>query len=214
MKNKLLLFMAALVAGGLMLMPQQARADISTNESFDVVISTAAAWNLTPSSNTITLTSQHFNWTGGPAQTANHAGVNFGDDTVPTSYIITNDTGSVDDYTVTMDITAEDDTTAATFVDADTIQLVNAGVATIQLDCIKQSTGASPPEIGDLAFAVIDGDTLDTSVAQGGGSMTVVDSNKFGLDLKLDVDQSTLTEADGPCTLGFQLTFTLATVAP
>lgn len=216
MKKKLLLFMAMIVACGVMLAPKPAMAQVTSDaETFTVTVPTGAAWGINPTANTFTISSQHFTWSdvaGTP--TADITPLTFGIIATPVSFLITNDVPTVDDEVVTLTI-ANGANTTATFIDVDTIRLVH-GVATATVDLdITDIGGGGPAEIGGLAFAFVDANNLSTTAALAGGSMAEVGAtNKFAIDLQMDVDQATLTKDDEPCALVFDLTFTVASVVP
>lgn len=201
--------MAMIVACGVILAPKAAMADVSsTPEAYVVGIPTAAAWSINPPGGvtSFSITSQNFTFTGGPAPVA-VTDLSLGDPTTPVSYLITNDVGTVEDYDVTLAISDSVGDTTPSFTSATVINLFN-GSANINIDLTKTGA-ATAPTIGGAVFA--------GSGASLTASATMVDTGTpkmFPIDLKMGIDEASLTEADAPTTLNFELTFTVATVVP
>lgn len=219
MKNKILLLMSLLVAGCIMMIPQSAKADVSSSaQNLNVVVSSAAAGDLTPSPTTITLTSQHFTWDG-TAATSDATPIRFGDPTSNVSFLITNDIPTVQDEVVTVTVAhdAGTDATSAQFLaggrDLQIIGTDGTYNADITLNVDNYAGSGAPTIGGTILTTAANGATISTATTVAGTPMSA-SGQKFPLSLSLDVDQTTLTEADGPLNLGFTLTFTLASITP
>lgn len=204
----------ALLAAGVMLMPGKAFAQVTATEDITVNIPTAAAWSLNATAAGFTITSQNFTFTGGPAAVP-ITNISFGDPTGGggngISYLVTNDDANVKSKVVTVstsDVGGSGFTTA--FTDVNTINIQKATRANFNIK-VYNFSGAGTPWIG--ASGAQDFTFSDPNIVTA-GNMTVQNNYFYPISMLLNVDESTLTEADPPDNITLRLTFTVAGVTP
>lgn len=211
-----------IVACGVILTPKAAMADVTTGDLsidpvFNITIPSAAAWVM-DTTTACTLSSDDFNFTGlavavPNSQTACTMG--FGAVATPDSYLITNDPTVVGDNLVTLAPVsctvggAAADTTCG--FTADRVFTVTHAVApkeNFNILAYKLSTDAvaDNPEIGTADLTRV-GLNLTKADAV---AMTGDANNRYPIDLKLDVDESTLDELDAPAAIVVTMRFTIA----
>lgn len=226
MKKKLLLFaLAALAVTGF---TSQAFAQVTTGDTsndpvFTIGIPSAAAWSIDDTT-TCTLSSDDFNFSGLNVAVPNSQSaceMNLGDGTAepPDSFLVTNDPTVVGDNAVTLEgLTCDVGGNAGSVCDftADRVFTVTSTVAPkadFNILVYKKSASAGVgdpaenPEIGTVDLVKV-GDNLAKADAV---AMTMVGTtNKYGLDIKFDLDESTLGEFDAPQTVVVTYRLTIA----